>query len=145
MHKETLNKKKCWLYRYRNNQAKILRLQDKLETLEERIISIKSPNYSGMPRGSSPVTLDDLLSDKEQLLHRIKSLTTKGVTLKREILDAIDTLEHQKQADILEYWFINGYTAEQIDEILNCSTTYVYRLYSRSIKSIIIPGISNDD
>ena len=78
MHDEIIDKKKRWLYRYRNNQLKIARLQNKLETLENRIISIKSPNYSGMPRGGTPITLDDLLSDKEDIKKRIKRLSSKG-------------------------------------------------------------------
>ena len=141
MHDEIIDKKKRWLYRYRNNQLKIARLQNKLETLEARIISIKSPNYSGMPRGGTPITLDDLLSDKEDIKKRIKRLSSKGNAIKREIQESIDTLEYPKQAEVLEYWFIDGYNVDQINEILSYSNTYIYRLYSRALKNIDIPGI----
>jgi len=141
LHDEIIDKKKRWLYRYRNNQLKIERLQNKLETLEARIISIKSPNYSGMPRGGTPITIADLLSDKEDIKKRIKKLSSKGKVIKCEIQEAIDTLEYSKQAEVLEYWFINGYSVDQINEILSYSNTYIYRLYSRALNNINIPNI----
>ena len=128
MHDEIIETKKRWLYRYRNNQLKITRLQNKLDFLEERIVSIKSPSFSNMPRGGTPKTIADLLSDIEDIKVRIERLASKGNDIKLEILEVIDTLEYPKQAEILEYWFIQGYNADQINEILSYSTTYIYRL-----------------
>ena len=71
--------KKRFLRRYQNNLSCISRLEAKLVILDERITTIKSPNYSGMPRGGVPVTLDDLLSDKDDLERRIKNLKAKGL------------------------------------------------------------------
>jgi DNA-directed RNA polymerase specialized sigma subunit len=142
LHDEIIDMKKRWLYRYRNNQSKIEQLHDKLEALEERIVSIKAPNYSGISRGATPITLADLLSDKEDLQKRINRLSVKGTHIKNEILEAIDTLEHPKQAEVLEYWFINGYNVDQINELLSYSSTYIYRLYSGGLKNIEIDSPS---
>lgn len=141
LHDEIIEHKKRWLYRYKNNALKISRLSEKLLTLENRILSMKSPNYSGMPRGGTSVTIEELLSDKADLKKRIDRLTLKGIGIKQEILETIDSLEYPKQAEVLEYWFIQGYSVEQINEILCYSTTYIYRLYSRALKNIEIPGI----
>ena len=139
MHDEIIDKKKRWLYRYRNNQLKIARLQNKLETLEARIISIKSPNYSGMPRGGTPVTIVDLLADKESLENRIKRIHSKVIKCKREILDVIDTIENPTHAYILEAHFIQLESMEDIAQSLSYTTTYVYRLYSKAIDLVDIP------
>ena len=141
---EIIKKKKLWLYRYRNNQAKIIRLQEKIENLEARIISIKSPNYSNLPRGGAPVTIEELLSDIDNINKRIEKLKLKGMNIKQEILEAIDTLEYPKQAEILEYLFVQGYSVDYINEILSYSTPYIYRLYSRALKTIKIPGIPSN-
>ena len=142
MNDEIIDKKKRWLYRYRNNQLKIARLQEKLSTLEVRITSIKSPNYTGMPRGGTPITIDDLLSDKLILINRIKRLEDKGTEYRHEILEAIDSLENYKHADVLERWFIGGSSVGDIGEAIGYSTTYIFRLYSQALKEIDIPGIS---
>lgn len=144
MNDDIIEQKKRWLYRYKNNRLKIERLHEKLSALETRITSIKALTYSDMPRGGTPVTIADLLSDKEDINKRIKKLSTKGKIIKREIQEAIDTLEYPKQAEVLEYWFIHGYSVDQINEILCYSNTYIYRLYSRALKNINIPGISCD-
>ena len=144
MRDEIIEKKKKWLYRYRNNSEKISRIQDKLLTLEARITSIKSPNYSGMPRGSSPVTISDLLSDKEELEKRIERLEETGRKYRREILEAIDTLEDSKHADVLERWFILGYSADQIGEAIGYSTRYIFVLYSDALREIVLPGTTEN-
>lgn len=142
MNDDIIEQKKRWLYRYKNNRIKIARLQEKLSTLEARITSIKSPNYSGMPRGGAPITIDDLLSDKLILINRIKRLEDKGTEYRREILEAIDSLENYKHADVLERWFIGGSSVGDIGEAIGYSTTYIFRLYSKALKEIDIPGIS---
>ena len=142
MNDDIIEQKKRWLYRYKNNRIKITRLQEKLSTLEARITSIKAPNYSGMPRGGTPITIDDLLSDKLILINRIKRLEDKGTEYRHEILEAIDSLENHKHADVLERWFIGGASVGDIGEAIGYSTTYIFRLYSKALKEIDIPGIS---
>ena len=60
---QEIERKKRSLKRYKKNIACINRLEDKLKALDARITSVKSPNYSGMPRGGTPITSEDLLSD----------------------------------------------------------------------------------
>ena len=144
MHDEIIENKKKWLYRYRNNSEKISRLRDKLFTLEARITSLKSPNYSGMPRGSTPITISDLLSDKEELKKRIERLEETGRKYRREILEAIDTLEDSKHAEVLERWFILGSSADQIGEDIGYSTRYIFVLYSDALREIDIPSTSEN-
>lgn len=138
----TIVKKKQWLYRYKNNRIKLARLQEKLSTLEARITSIKSPNYSGMPRGGTSVTIDDLLSDKLILLNRIKRLEDKGIEYRHEILEAIDSVENYKYAAVLEHWFIGGASVGDISKAIGYSNTYISKLYSKALKEIDTPGIS---
>ena len=54
---QEIKNKKHSLKKYKVNRACVSRLEEKLTLLDERIKSIKSPNYSGMPRGGTPVTI----------------------------------------------------------------------------------------
>lgn len=129
---EIANKKKS-LKRYKKNLKCICRLEDKLERLDDRLTTIRTPNFSGMPRGGIPVSIDDLLNDKVELEDRIARLKRKGQTLKREILDEIDTLDDLRYCSILESFFIDGLTMEEIADEEGYTERHIYRLYNEAI------------
>lgn len=130
--------KKRFLRRYQNNLACINRLEAKLVILDDRITSIKSPNYSGMPRGGVPVTIDDLMSDKLDLEKRIKKLKTKGQNLKEAIYDEIDSLEDPRYCDVLEAYFIDGLSIREIAEETGYTERHIYTLYAEAIRLLSV-------
>lgn len=125
--------KKRSLKRYRNNIKCIERLERKLVILDERIKTIKSPNFSGMPRGGVPVTIDDLMSDKMDLEDRIKRLKAKSRDLKKAVCEEIDSLEDTRYCEILEAHFVDGKSLEDIAEELGYSERHTYKLYQEAI------------
>ena len=135
---EIEKRKKKSLKRYRKNLACIKRLEEKLVTLDERITAVKSPSLSGMPRGGTPVTLADLVSDKVDLEKRIERLKAKGKKLKSEIYEEIDSLEDPRYCEVLEAHFIEGLTFESIAEEMGYTERHVYTLYSEAISLLAI-------
>ena len=135
---ESEKHKKRFLRRYQNNVACINRLEAKLVILDERITSIKSPNFSGMPRGGVPVTLDDLLADKDDLERRIKKLKEKNRDLKRSIYEAIDTIEDSRYCEVLEAHFIDGLSIREIAENTGYTERHVYDLYDKAIRLLSV-------
>ena len=134
---EIANKKKS-LKRYKKNLKCIDRLVEKFNSLDERIKSIKSPNFSGMPRGSVPVTIDELISDKIELEKRIARLKRKGDNLKAEILDEIDSIDDPRYCSILESFFIDCLTMEEIADIEGYTERHIYRLYNEAISLLAL-------
>ncbi len=132
---EIKNKKRS-LKRYRENRSCIVRLEDKLTLLEERIVSIKSPNYSGMPRGGTPVTLEELISDKVDLEKRIERLKVKGKKIKSQILDEIDSLEDPRYCEVLESYMIDCKTISDIAEDMGYTEVHIYNLYREAINEL---------
>lgn len=135
---EIEKRKKRSLKRYRKNLACIKRLEEKLVILDERITAVKSPSLSGMPRGGTPVTLADLVSDKVDLEKRIERLKVKGKKLKSEIYEEIDSLEDPRYCEVLEAHFIEGLTFESIAEEMGYTERHVYTLYSEAISLLAI-------
>lgn len=136
---ETLRfKKKKSLRRYRKNVACIERLEKKLVLLDDRITGLKSPNFSGMPRGGVPVTIDDLMSDKLDLEDRIKRLKEKSRDLKKSVCEEIDSLEDSRYCEILEAHFIDGLSFEDIAEELGYTERHVIKLYSEAIALLTV-------
>ena len=135
---QEIEKKKRYLKRYKKNLACIVRLEEKLTLLDERIKTVKSPSYSGMPRGGTPVTTDELIADKLELEERIERLQLKKRGLKNEILTEIDSLEDPRYCEILEAFFIDGLTLEEIAESEGYTVRHVYRLYSEAVTQLAL-------
>ena len=134
---QEIERKKKFMKRYKKNKALIERLENKLALLEDRITSAKSPNYSGMPRGGTPVTTAELISDKIELEERIRRLKAKGKNLKTEVLDEIDRLDDVRYATVLEGFFIDCKSLEEIADNEGYTVRHVFRLYSEAIKFLI--------
>lgn len=137
MEMSAIERKKKFLKRYRRNEACINRLKTKLQVLDEKIKAVKSPNYSGMPRGGVPVTVEDLLSDKLDLENRIERLKAKKSNLKNKILEEIDTLEDDRYVEVLDSFFIECKSFEDIAEDMGYQERHVIRLYSQAIRELV--------
>ena len=142
MKNETAESKKRWFGKYRRLLQVEDRLNDKLAELDHRILSIRSPNYSSISsRGGSPITIADLLSDKELLEERIKRIHIRVVKCKNEILDVIDSIEDPTLAHILEAHYIYLESMDEIALYLNYTTRHVFRLFTKAIDLVIIPSL----
>ena len=130
--------KKRFLKRYRKNLNCIVRLEEKLALLEVKLNSVRSPNLSGMPRGGVPVTIEDLVADKIDLENRIKRLKEKSKRLKLEILEEIDSLDDSRYVAILEGFFIDCLSMEDIAENEGYTIRHVYTLYHNAIRALTL-------
>ena len=133
---QAIEAKKRSLKKYKKNSAKLTRLEEKLHVLEERITSIRSPNYSGMPRGGTPITLADLLADKEELEERIANQKVINREYKRAITKELDQLDDVKHIEVLELFFIDCLSPEEIAKELSYDVRTVYKLYSEGVKAL---------
>lgn len=135
---QEIEKKKRSLKRYKKNLACISRLEGKLALLDKRIKSVKSPSLSGMPRGGVPVTVEDLIADKIELEERIKRLKRKSNSLKSHILEEIDSLEDPRYCEILEAFFIECLSLDDIADKEGYTVRHVYRLYSEAVTQLAL-------
>lgn len=136
--RQEIERKKRYLRRYKKKLACIARLQSRLDALTERIRSIKSPSYSGMPKGSTPVTVDELIADKIELEDRLERLHAERRELKKEILSAIDTLDDVRYCAILEGYFIECLSFEEIADNEGYDLRHIYRLYHEAVSLLTV-------
>ena len=129
--------KKRYLKRYRKNRALIIRLKLKIANLDDRIKGIRSPGFSDMPRGGTPITREDLTAEKLDIERRIDRLEEKGGKIRSEILDVIDELEDTRYAEILEAFLIECKDFGEIAEDNGYSVRHIERLYGEAIKCIV--------
>ena len=139
---QELEKKKRYLKRYRRNKAQLERLEKRLAALDDRLYSLRSPSMSGMPRGGDPVTVADLVADKQELEDRINRLSTKGRRIKAEILEIIDNLDlgkdTSKVSEVLESFLIDCKDFDEIAARTGYTERHIIRLYSSGVKAMSV-------
>lgn len=129
---------KAYLFQYRKKMEKIQRLEDKLAQIDSDIISLKSPVSDGMPKASVRITLDDKLIQRDELEGKINTLLTHARKNRSDIFRCIDALDNQKQALVLDRYFISAQSLESIADDIGYSRSYVTKLYVQGVQSVIV-------
>lgn len=145
MNDNEINRKKAFLRRYKNNQEKIKRLEQKIEYINDRLTNVRGIRISDEPRGHSNVTKAELITNKSEYEERIENLKVESRRLKKEITKVIDTLEDTRHIDVLEAFFIDGLTFEQIAEKMNYQLRWTIFLYSQALRLIKIEDVHNSN
>ena len=76
-----------------------------------------------------------IASDREFLIFCIQD---KGRILKDQIIEEIDTLEDPRYCEVLEAYFIDCLSIEQIAEEMNYKERHVYTLYKEAISLLSV-------
>ena len=132
------------LRRYKKQMLVIRRLENKLANIDDKIYKIKTVSYSDEPKGGRPVTITDLLSDKIELGERINHLVQKARQLRSETLSEIDMLDDPRYAEVMEQYYIECKTFEDIADSTGYTLRHIMRLQSEALKSMSLKW-HNDD
>lgn len=126
---------KAYLMRYRKIHTKIDRLKDKLNRLNERY-DLKGVSYSSEPSSSVKKTLDDVLAQKEYLENKIDEMVSESIDIKNEIAEKLLDLDNQLEATVLDFYFLERYSLNDIADELSYSDRQIERLYVDGIMSV---------
>ncbi|WP_225439396.1 sigma factor-like helix-turn-helix DNA-binding protein [Ligilactobacillus agilis] len=114
---------------------KIERLEEKLKVLTDRY-ELKAQTYSDEPKGGRPATLEDMVIQKEKLESRIAVYYSKSRAIRDRFEKAAEKMDNQTEAKILDYYFFEGMTLEQIADELGYTVRHVSRLYHHGLSVI---------
>ncbi|AKI03837.1 sigma-70 family RNA polymerase sigma factor [Lactobacillus salivarius] len=126
---------KAYLMRYRKIHTKIDRLKDKLNRLNERY-DLKGVSYSSEPSSSVKKTLDDVLAQKEYLENKIDEMVSESIDIRNEIAEKLLDLDNQLEATVLDFYFLERYSLNDIADELSYSDRQIERLYVDGIMSV---------
>lgn len=126
---------KAYLMRYRKIHTKIDRLKDKLNRLNERY-DLKGVSYSSEPSSSVKKTLDDVLAQKEYLENKLNKLIDESYNIRNDIMDKLLDLDNQLEATVLDFYFLEQYSLNDIADELSYSDRQIERLYIDGIMSV---------
>lgn len=126
---------KAYLMRYRKIHTKIDRLKDKLNRLNERY-DLKGVSYSSEPSSSVKKTLDDVLAQKEYLENKLDEMVSESIDIRNEIAEKLLDLDNQLEATVLDFYFLERYSLNDIADELSYSDRQIERLYVDGIMSV---------
>lgn len=130
---------KEFLRRARTIDRRVDESVERAERLRARLEAGRMSSITGMPRGGGAdwtVTADRLI-ELEQVVNR---RTRELVRWKLAAIDAIRAVEEPRLAELLELYYIDGYTWEQVAERMGYSDVrWVYVLHGRALRLVKVP------
>lgn len=129
---------KEFLRRARSVDRRVDEAQERVERLRARLESGRMSSVTGMPRGGSSDWTEtaDRLIELEQVVNQ---RTRELVRWKLAAIDAIKSVEEPREAEVLELYYIDGFTWEQVAHRMALDLRWVYRLHGRALTRVKVP------
>lgn len=129
---------KEFLRRARNVDRRIDEATERVERLRARLEAGRLSSVTGMPRGGSSdwtATVDSLIELEQRVNARVREMCR----LKRLAQEAIDRVEEARLREVLELYYIDGYTWEQVAERMHYSRRNVTTLHGVALRKVKVP------
>ena len=129
---------KEFLRRARTVDRRVDEAHERVERLRARLEAGRMSQITGLPRGGGSdwtETADRLI----ELERRVNSRTRELVRWKLAAMDAIDMVEEANLREVLELYYIDGYTWEQVAQRMGVDLRWVYRLHGRALLRVKVP------
>ena len=96
---------------------------------------------SDMPRSSTPnvCRMEDIILKFIDTENEINAEIDQLVDLKREVRSVISQINHREYQTLLELRYLCFKTWDQIGDLMNYSTKYIFELHERALKKIKVP------
>ena len=133
---------KEFLRRARGADRRIDEATERMERLRARIEAGRLSHITGMPRGGSSDWTDtaNALMDLERNVNaRIREMCRE----KRLAMEAIEAVEEARYREVLELYYLDGFTWEQVAEQMGYDVRHVTRLHGKALLKIIVPAEYN--
>lgn len=135
---------KEFLRRAREVDRRVDEAQERVDRLRARLETGRMSQITGMPRGGSSDwtrTADRLIEFEQAVNARIREM----VRLKLAAMDAIGAVEEARLREVLELYYIDGFTWERVRERMGLKDVrWVYELHGRALKKIVVPEEFSD-
>jgi len=118
-------------------QAKIDEKKDRARVLREMATN-PSPKICETRRAASPnrQTMEYLTAAKLDLEREIVADYEKWCTAYASVGKVISSVEQPKQRSVLELYYLDNRTFEQVSDFIGCSPTQVKRVHSKGLAAV---------
>lgn len=129
---------KEFLRRARTIDRRIDEATERAERLRARLEAGRMSSVTGMPRGGSSdwtATVDKLIELEQRVNARVREMCR----LKRLAQEAIDQVEEARLREVLELYYIDGFSWQQVADRMGLDVRWVYRLHGRALLRVKVP------
>lgn len=135
---------KEFLRRARSVDRRVDEAQERVERLRARLEAGRMSSVTGMPRGggSDWTETADRLIELEQVVNQ---RTRELVRWKLAAIDAIRGVEEPRLAEVLELYYIDALTWEQVAQRMGLDIRWVYRLHGRALMCVKVPETKEEN
>lgn len=130
---------KEFLRQARDADRRIDEAMERLERMRAKLEAGRMSNLTGMPRGGAldwTETADRVIELEKRVNARIREM----VRQKQAAMDAIDRVEEARLREVLELYYLDGYTWEQVAKMMQLDQRWVYRLHGKALQKVRVPG-----
>ena len=134
---------KEFLRRARNVDRRIDAATERVERIRARLEAGRMSQITGQPRGGAKdwtETADRLIEFERDVNARIREMCR----LKRLAQEAIDRVEEARLREVLELYYIDGYSWEQVAQRMGYDRRWVTRLHGMALQRIEVPEEINE-
>lgn len=129
---------KEFLRRARSADRLIDQATERVERIRARLESGRMSNITGMPRGGAS-DWTDTANALIELERRVNARVRDMCRLKRLAMDAIDQVEEARLREVLELYYLDGYTWEQVAAAMHLDQRWIYRLHGKALLKVKVP------
>ena len=129
---------KEFLRQARSVDRRVDEATERVDRLRAQLEAGRMSSVTGMPRGGAKdwtETADRLI----ELEQRVNAQVRELVRWKLAAIDAIRQVEEPRFAEVLELYYIDGFTWEQVAQRMQLDVRWVYRLHGRALLKVKVP------
>ena len=129
---------KEFLRRARSVDRRVDEAQERVERLRARLEAGRMSSVTGMPRGGVQdwtATADRLIELERDVNARIREMCK----LKRLAQEAIDRVEEARLKEVLELYYIDGYSWEDVAKRMQYTPRNIRRLHGYALLKVKVP------
>ena len=129
---------KEFLRRARSVDRRIDEATERVERIRARLEAGRMSSVTGMPRGGVQdwtATVDRLIELERDVNARIREMCR----LKRLAQEAIDRVEEARLKEVLELYYIDGYSWTQVAQRMGLCDRHVQRLHGIALLKVKVP------
>ena len=122
----------------RDADRRIDKATERVERLRARLEAGRLNQLTGMPRGGNEDWTDtaDSLIELERVVNaRVREMCR----VKRLAMEAIEAVEEMLYREVLELYYLDGYTWEQVADVMHYSKRNVTNLHGKALRKIKVP------
>ena len=129
---------KEFLRQARGMDRRIDRATERVERLRARLESGRMSHITGMPRGGGSdwtETADRLIELEKMVNARVREMCR----IKRLAMEAIESVDDMRYREVLELYYLDGFTWEQVAQQMGYDVRHITRLHGKALLKVRLP------